>query len=332
MRVRIDTSKAGADVKETITNFPLLVRLDANNFSFSRARDDGADLRFVDQTGGTLGYEIESWNKQGESAAIWVLVPRIEANSANNRIAVYWGNSLAVAMSSGSAVFSSYLGVWHADVNPTTSGAPLPDSSGKDHAGGFGQLPDAGCVMDQARGVSPSDGIAAGAVLLDGVSGALATCFQVAVSASQGFTLSLWLDSTGSGAIASSASSPILWMDPSGHVSFAVPSKTGLSTVTSLAGYADGNWHQVVAQLSSAGQYLFIDGAPIAEDPTITTANLAQVGWSFGTGQAGSTTNNFAGRLDEIRFEQDAPSAARVRLTYETQRPDATSVVYETDP
>lgn len=82
---------------ETLTNFPMLVRLDAANvpgFSYSQlAFPNGADLRFTDSSGTELGYEIESWNPGGTSL-IWVKVPSLAKGGS---ILAYWGNPAATA-------------------------------------------------------------------------------------------------------------------------------------------------------------------------------------------------------------------------------------------
>src|SRR3989339_463875 len=45
----LNTREAGADVAESITQFPVLVRLDSTSFPFSEAQATGADIRFTNQ-------------------------------------------------------------------------------------------------------------------------------------------------------------------------------------------------------------------------------------------------------------------------------------------
>ena len=47
---------------ESLTDFPVLVRLDPSNIDFDKIKAGGADIRFVDDDGTLLSYEIESWD------------------------------------------------------------------------------------------------------------------------------------------------------------------------------------------------------------------------------------------------------------------------------
>ena len=57
----------------TLTDWNMLVRLsvtDSNGtgnrgFRYSQARSNGGDLRFIDQSGSELKYEIAKWNPRG---------------------------------------------------------------------------------------------------------------------------------------------------------------------------------------------------------------------------------------------------------------------------
>jgi len=59
-RAKIGINNAGGT--ETLTDFPLLVSLNASNFDFAKAKPDGTDLRFTTPTGTLLSYEIEKWD------------------------------------------------------------------------------------------------------------------------------------------------------------------------------------------------------------------------------------------------------------------------------
>jgi autotransporter-associated beta strand protein len=81
---------------ETLTNFPVLVALDATQipgFSYSQfAFSNGADLRFTDAAGTTeLNYEMDTWNPTGTSY-VWVQIPSL---SSATTICAFWGNAAA---------------------------------------------------------------------------------------------------------------------------------------------------------------------------------------------------------------------------------------------
>ena len=96
---------------ETLTNFPVLVALDATQvpgFSYSQfAFSNGADLRFTDATGTTeLNYEIDTWNPSGTSY-VWVQVPSF---SPTTTICAFWGNPAATVSTEPNNI--SGLAMW----------------------------------------------------------------------------------------------------------------------------------------------------------------------------------------------------------------------------
>ncbi|MBD3347406.1 MAG: DUF2341 domain-containing protein, partial [Chitinivibrionales bacterium] len=119
--IAINTSPSGANIATNLQNFPLLVRLDAENFDFSQAKPDGSDIRFSKIDLETpLDYEIERWDPQNQVAEIWVKVDEITANSSDQHIVMYWDNAEAESFSNGKDVFNStngFAGVWHLNEN-----------------------------------------------------------------------------------------------------------------------------------------------------------------------------------------------------------------------
>jgi hypothetical protein len=344
MRIRIDTTAAGADIREAVADFPLLLRLDATSFPFAEARRDGADIRFVDPSGRSLSHEVERWDGDSDVAVLWVLVPRIEGDSGDNSVLMYWGNPLAGPTSSGLSVFGAFACVLHMGGAPDGVSSHLGDSSGRGNIG---------LVQNPTADALPADGIAGLGLALDGRSTYLTTNVE-STSPPQVFSVSLWLKTSSStrAGIAGFASKPsgsdvtfdrAIGMDESGRLAFAVLHGGHLLTVSTLTGYNDGAWHLVVARLSSGGQYLFVDGEPVADDPTSSGADPDDGYWRFGeeplsspppatTDAAVPTGNFFSGALDEIRVTTDEPSDARIKLAYATQRPGANAVSYQPVP
>lgn len=78
---------------EPLNNFPVLVILKPSlpGFSYSQfASANGSDLRFADENGNEIPYEIEKWNPSGESL-IWVQVPKLIGNrSGSNYVDGQW--------------------------------------------------------------------------------------------------------------------------------------------------------------------------------------------------------------------------------------------------
>jgi len=91
---------------KTLTDYQVLVELKGDDFP-SKAKSDGADIRFTDTKGKELSYWIESWDYSGKSAKVWVKVPRILANG-ETKITIRYGNPGASPQSDGDATFEFF--------------------------------------------------------------------------------------------------------------------------------------------------------------------------------------------------------------------------------
>jgi hypothetical protein len=338
MRIRIDTTSTGADVSETVTDFPLLIRLGGavNAFDFSQARADGGDIRFVDDKGHNLNYQIERWDNQRHLAELWVSVPRIVGSSAANVIILYWGNEFAGPLASGTAVFDSYTCVYHIeDTIVAPAGAKqIQDDSGHNYVGS---------IDSPSSANTHADGVIGYGLALDGRSNFLTT--SSIPQNPQSLSISLWFNAqldAPSGlaafylpglALSDGSTNLALAMALGGTLSFSVSHESAMVPVTSLTSYDDHAWHFVTARLSASGQYLFVDGESVAENPTLTSADPSQDSvWRFGqlpgVTAAGVPSAYWGGILDEIRVSGNEESAAWIKLAYATQRPGSSAVTY----
>jgi uncharacterized repeat protein (TIGR01451 family) len=94
-----------------LSYYHVLVKLDENNFDFSRAKVDGSDLRFTHSDGTTLlAYWIESWDSNNQLAYVWVKVPTLV--NGDTVIYLYHDNPTAVAISDGTTTFDFFDDYW----------------------------------------------------------------------------------------------------------------------------------------------------------------------------------------------------------------------------
>ena len=125
-QIWFNTTPLGANVMGSCKDFPVLIRLDQNNFNFNKAKAKGEDLRFADRNGRPLSYEIECWDKINKIAEIWVNVPIIHGNAESDFIIMKFGNPAAVSESNSAAVFerkNGFVLVFHYLCNNTWSRA-----------------------------------------------------------------------------------------------------------------------------------------------------------------------------------------------------------------
>jgi biopolymer transport protein ExbB len=135
-KIQFDTSSKAADIKDNLTDVPVLVRLSTGNFSFSGAKEDGSDLRFVSADDKSpLKYQIEKFDPKEEIALIWVKVPRIAGGSNQDFIWMYYGNSSAPDGQDPSGTYDvSQVAVYHF---AEKDGMPQDSTAYKNNAASF---------------------------------------------------------------------------------------------------------------------------------------------------------------------------------------------------
>lgn len=103
--IAINAGEGGVILEQDLEDFPVLVRLSAENFTFLEAKFDGADLRFVGADGKTLlRHYIESYDVNNNLAFVWVRIPSIRSG-ASQTIYMYYGNDAADGIGDAALVF-----------------------------------------------------------------------------------------------------------------------------------------------------------------------------------------------------------------------------------
>ena len=120
---------------ETLTNFPVLVRLSptrVSGFRYTLCQSDGRDIRFLSPDGATVyPHEIDTWNVSGESL-VWVRIP--EVSGTNTKFLFQFGDAEITSAPDGAGVWDrsssgSYAGVWHFNDAVTTGAESASDSA-----------------------------------------------------------------------------------------------------------------------------------------------------------------------------------------------------------
>jgi PKD repeat protein len=163
------------------------------------------------------------------------------------------------------------------------------------------------------------------AVTFNGSNGVVST--NTAVAGPSVYSEELWFKTTttsggkligfGSSATGlSSSNDRHVYMTNNGQLTFGV--YTGATTtISSSASYNDGKWHQMVATQASDGMKLYVDGALVASNAAITTAQSYNGFWRVGGDKASGwpnppSSNYFAGAIDEAAVYPSELSAAQV--------------------
>lgn len=323
----LNTAAAGANVSATVTNIPLVVKLNPSNFSgFPRTLPGGDDVRFAKATGEQLPYQIQRWvDRAGnaDSAEIWVLADTVYSNNASQYIRMYWGKTGVSSRSDGSTVFRAsdgFMGVWHLEEpTPAVGTAAIYKDATENANNGTNFIANA----DQS-------GIIGNGHLLDGVRDFITIPGSASMNLNESSAMvSLWVKSSTPYAYERLLFEHDRW------------GTAGCYQVTTFGGTQlrwnfvgaqaaldynrtinDGLWHLVAAVFDDSlnSQKLYYDGIP-----RVSAGNTASLGSSYGPsyiGCRGGYTMFFPGYVDEVRILRKARPAAWMKLEYENQRPD----------
>lgn len=317
---RLNTKANGADIRGDVADFPLLIRLDSALFPFEQAKADGGDIRFSDEGGSALAYQVEEWDAALRRAEIRVRVPLVKGGSDTGFVRMHWGNAAAGSSSDGKAVFDpalGFAGVWH------MQGDTLKDATGN---AGNGD----GTWSEKAVGL-----IAEGRALTGNSQGILVPAVA-ALNPVSAITVSAWIRADtwngGNRAIFQKGMSTIqyaLVQDPA--TDSLILTWGGLSQGATLKGPlpAAGAWHHLAATYDGSSSRLYLDGALVksqgAAGSLLSTDEELCLGCKSA---AGRPRNSFKGLLDEVAISGTAQSADFLKLAYANQRAQQVLVLH----
>jgi hypothetical protein len=315
----LNTTASGAGVAGTVPDFPVLVRLDSTNFDFSQAAAGGADLRFTKSDDAPLPFEIELWDSNAKSAAVWVRLDTVYGNSSSRFFLMYWGASAASA-SGSAAVFGDYAGVWHLGEEAAGVGTRglYRDATGKNNG-------------DDSISSTDQSGIAGKGHGFDGVDD------YIVAQSSPGLCLKNQVSTE-------------LWVYPEKYPdtesarmlvkrrTYSVELRTDKKVTASVSFFdrdvwltADDTlplnaWTHIVATYDGSTFSLYLNGVRVASKSASDTlwANSNNLGFAFDPVGPPFIPDHFGGKIDEVRIAGNAHSADRIKLSYMNQKmPDA---------
>ena len=323
-KIILNTSASGAGVSSGVTNFPVLVRLTADAFDFTQARNNGADIRFTKNDTSFLPYEIERWDSVAKLAEVWVKVDTVRGNDSAQSITMYWGNADAAAQSAPSTVFDTatgFAGVWHLGQGV---GAIVADAT-------------VNGIDGAATATAPVSGMIGAAQSFNGTSSLISasgtTSDKVNFSDSATYSVSAWvktnaLDTVCQAIVFKSNAQYGLQIIPEKDWEFnTYIDKTQWEGSRSPA--SAGSWHAVVGVRNGRKQYLFVDGvcvdSALTAIPAIAPENTVraydkplEIGHCPDGGR--NPDRFFNGLIDEVRISKIALSADWIKLCYMNQK------------
>ncbi len=302
----IDTTASGVEVKDELTQVPVLLRLHSGNFTFTEAKPDGSDLRFFAADGKTpLPAQIENFDAANELANVWLLMPKVAAHG-KTPVVMSWGDEKAGPVPSAgpvqdpAAVFTFHFAQADLLKDSTANAMTAASSTAK----------------------SVATGPIGAAVALDGGAGmALASSSGLKLPANAGFTFSAWVKP----ADVTTAAAGLLALPAAGNglriglAAGKLEVALGAASVSSSLPLKPAVW-QHVAVVAAAGKVtLYLDGVETG------AGNLALTDLS-GDALIG---RGFGGELDEVALV--AASRSPGYLTLQALGQAADSPLLSTD-
>ena len=320
MRMVINTTADGADVKGLVTDFPLLVRLSAANFDFRQARRDGRDIRFSDARGKRLRYEIERWDSAAALAEIWVRADVVQGNSKDQFITMHWGNPGAMEWSDGRAVFErdyGFAGVWHMreESADTTADDLYADAVGLNPA-------------DDRVSAVDKTGVAGPGASFDGDDYAKVPVADPVLKPLTRLFVSAWIKTVKSapnGAnILSMGDNYNLRVSKEGWGRFSLYDGNTRFIEDKSRSLLDGAWHHLSAAFDGTAIILYVDGLEKARSATTAPIKYNKSpNFVIGRHGDGKGGYDFTGSLDEVVVASEIRSSDWIKLSFESQRPDS---------
>lgn len=316
-KIHFDTMAAG--VGETLSEVPVLVRLHLGNFDFSSAKEDGSDLRFVDIDDQTpLSFHIEKYDSIDEIAFIWVKLPRLTGNSAQNAIWMYYGNQAAAAgQDSGATYDVNQLAVYHFG---ELEGFPRDATAYANHVGNF-------------SGSSGLPAVIGNGMKLNGMGDHLVVPRTPSMNLKNGLSFSLWIrieEPSQRGRL-------LTWDDERSRIEIEldgdvlkaqiVNGRKKIEVRAEDAPISPGVWTHVAISADPQGSLtLFVNGKSVAAKRMTFGVPTPESDPIIGAATGGE--NEFIGDIDEINLAGVPRSQAWISSLVQAQGQDGVLVSY----
>lgn len=329
---KFNVSFTGYAGSETLTNFPVLVRISENSPSGFRYADcskaNGGDLRFADRDGNLLASEVDTWNPSGTSL-VWVQVPSL---TASTKIIAYYGCHFAQSVNASDVWTNGYKAVWHLNEGGLTMANSVAGNSGLDV-----WLWDVKATTAAAGVVPEQPGILGNAVFFGRKQhGALSTTNDtVLLSGAGSFTVELWAlqDDHDPGQVSDEIYESYLFNEHDRIVLISELAGEGNggkiqakgefarnSYVDWIGDYlpASNEWNHIAfAYDSSSGGVNVQNGTTVATKPAYGSLK-ASTGQIFIGNYRSTGAKSWPGKIDEVRISSVARSADWLKASHDT--------------
>jgi len=308
-QVAVDAGLTGADIKDTLADFPLLVRLHTGNFAyFQDLAEGGKDIRFLSDDKSPLKHAAEKVDAVNQMALLWVKVPAVHGGVSTDSFWMYYGNAAAEDGADPAGVWDTAQAlVFH-----FAEGQTLPQD-----ATAYGNH------AAESKAAVVADGWIGAAAKFDGNShiGVKASP-SLEVNPDNGWTFSAWVkvDAEQKGSVLFLAQDGPNMLDLTVKGTAASAGYRGPHNEdvrTSAVNLQAGHWHHLAMSAYKDRLEIYLDGQPGGK----VAINLVAMAPALSIGGA-DTQPNLIGQLDEVQVSNKARSADWIKLSFRSQSPD----------
>ncbi len=319
----IEFTCSGYTGASMLTNFPVAVRLADDspagfNYADMANSANGNEVRFADDAGRSLPYEIESWNPKGASL-VWVKIPAL---AKETKFTMYYGGRPMDTVQSHWTWAAGFVGVWH-----------MAEDSGTvaDSVNGIDALPEGVAaskqaseegVFGKARVNSSDDRAYHGQALLKVADSTL-------LDVGDDFTFSGWVKMT-----APATAEGLARIASRNRGSDYAPDwELAIIGYDTLNGYAGSimpvsgtipsvgnNWVHIAGVFNGTNLTAYANGEKVFEAP-IAAVKDSNNKLAFGAKDRTMVRGHFTGLFDEFRLRDAASSADWIKAEYDQAQP-----------
>ncbi|MBU0481329.1 MAG: DUF2341 domain-containing protein [Proteobacteria bacterium] len=312
-KITFDTSRNGHPIEEASLDAPMLLRFHSGNFDFSKAKQNGADLRFVaadEQT--SLAYQIDTYDTIDEIALIWVKVPKISGSSDKNHLWLYYGNEKAEPAEDPAGIFRQGFGaVYHLS---ESEGLPQDSSPNGSHAKRF-------------NGGQSLPSIIGNGVSLYGSGNGIVVPWSEKTDLAKGFSFSTWLrvhqpQKEATLLHTTEGGNEIKVAISGDTITAAIIRGKSRATASAAAPLEPGAWNHIAVNAQPNKELsLLLNGREIASEKF--SFPLPAIKQDLFIGSSADGADSLFGDLDEVHIGPVVRTQSWHMLQYANQGPDA---------
>lgn len=303
-QITVDAGATGADIQETLSDVPVLVRLHTGNFGyFMDLAENGKDLRALLDDTTALKHHVDKFDALSELGLVWVKLATVRGGVSTDPFYFYYGNANAPDGSDAKGIY---------DVNQSLvlhfkEGETLPQDATAYAVN-----------AESSKATIDSAGYIGAAAKFDGQGGINVNAHPaLEINPETGWTFSSWVkfdqNQANATLIQAQDDQNLIQLVLQGASLSANVQAAGRSLIqTPPVSLQVGQWQHIALTLQKNALTVYVNGQSVAQAGIQLTAIKPSL----------ILGNDLAGWLDEVQVAKQARSADWLKFQFRSQSPD----------